>query len=150
MEILEIAENKDQYMDLLLIGDEQESMIMKYLNRGIMFALYDDFDLKTVAVVTKEDNDTYEIKNIATLEIYRRKGYGSTMVNHIIKYCNKKCKYLIVGTGESEKTLIFYESLGFSYSHTIKDFFIKNYDHAIVENGKQLKDMVYMKIDCSK
>ncbi|MDR0463841.1 MAG: GNAT family N-acetyltransferase [Treponema sp.] len=150
MEIMEITENKDQYMEYLLIGDEQESMVMKYLERGTMFALYEDFDLKTVAVVTKENNDTYELKNLATLEIYQRKGYGSAMVKHIIQYCNKKCKNLIVGTGDNENILIFYEKFGFSYSHTVKDFYINNYDHAIIENGKQLKDMIYMKIDCGK
>jgi len=52
MKILQITDNKEQYMDLLLIADEQENMINKYLNRGDLFALHDD-DLKTVAVITK-------------------------------------------------------------------------------------------------
>ena len=147
MEILEVTDNKEQYMDLLLLADEQESMIEKYLNRGILFALYDDFDLKTVAVVTKEGEDTYEIKNIATLQIYQRKGYGSGMVKHITQYCKGKCKHLIVGTGDNENILLFYEKLGFTYSHTVKDFFINNYDHAIIEDGKQLRDMIYMKLN---
>ncbi|MCL2242916.1 MAG: GNAT family N-acetyltransferase [Treponema sp.] len=145
MEILEVIENKEQYMDLLLLADEQESMIMKYLNRGVLFALYDDYDLKTVAVVTKENEDTYEIKNIATLKIYQSKGYGRKMIKHIIQYCEKKCKSLIVGTGEIEKALLFYEKCGFTFSHTVEDFFIKNYDHKIFDNGIQLKDMIYYK-----
>ena len=146
MDILEVTENKEQYMDLLLLGDEQESMIMKYLHRGSLFALYEDFDLKTTAVVTKEDDDTYEIKNIATHKIYQGKGYGSAMMKHIIQCYKKQCKKLIVGTGDSEKILIFYEKFGFTYSHTVKDFFVNNYDHEIIENGKPLKDMIYMKL----
>ncbi|MCL2185923.1 MAG: GNAT family N-acetyltransferase [Treponema sp.] len=146
MEIIEVTEDKEQYMDLLLLGDEQESMIKKYLNRGILFALYDDFDLKTAAVVTKEDDETYEIKNIATLKIYQRKGYGSAMIKHIIQKYKSQCKKIIVGTGDSESILLFYEKFNFIYSHTIKDFFIKNYDHPIIENGNQLKDMIYMKL----
>jgi len=146
MEIIEVTENKEQYMDLLLLGDEQESMIKKYLNRGNLFALFDNFDLKTVAVVTKEDEDTYEIKNLATLEMYQRKGYGSGMIKHLLQYYKNKCKYLLVGTGENEDILIFYEKFGFSYSHTVKDFFIKNYDHPIIEKGQQIKDMIYMKL----
>ena len=145
VEILEVTENKEQYIDLLLLADEQESMIEKYLNRGNLFALYDDYDLKTAAVVTKENNDTYEIQNIATLKIYQGKGYGSGMMKHIIQYCKNKCKYLIVGTGENEKILLFYEKFGFIYSHTVKDFFTNNYDHAIIEDGKQLKDKIYLK-----
>ena len=34
MEIKKITENKEQFMDLLLLGDEQENMIRKYLDRG--------------------------------------------------------------------------------------------------------------------
>ena len=144
MEILEVKDNKEQYMDLLLLGDEQENMIAKYLQRGKLFALYEDYDLKTTAVVTKEGED-YEIKNIATHKIYQRKGFGSAMIKHIIKYHESLCKKLLVGTGEVEKILLFYENLGFTYSHTVKDFFTKNYDHPIMENGVQLKDMIYMK-----
>ena len=40
MEIKIIKENKRSFLDLLLLADEQESMIDKYLNRGEMFALY--------------------------------------------------------------------------------------------------------------
>lgn len=31
------------------------------------------------------------------------------------------------------------------YSHTVAGFFLKNYDHPIVEEGKVLKDMIYFK-----
>jgi len=146
MKILQITENKEQYMDLLLIADEQENMIKKYLGRGDLFALYDDA-LKTVAVVTKENNDTYEIKNIATYEKYRGKGYGGRMIKHIIQHYKNRCKVLIVGTGENEKILSFYKNLGFTYSHTIKDSFIDNYDHAMFEDGVQLRDMIYLKME---
>jgi len=146
MKIKQITDNKEQYMDLLLIADEQENMIKKYLNRGDLFALYDD-DLKTVAVVTKEKNDTYEIKNIATYEKYRCKGYGGCMIKYIIQHYKNQCKVLIVGTGENEKILSFYKSFGFIYSHTIKNFFIDNYDHEMFEDGIQLKDMIYLKME---
>ena len=39
MEIKLITSNKKQFLDLLLLADEQESMIDKYLERGEMFAL---------------------------------------------------------------------------------------------------------------
>jgi len=146
MKILKITENKEKYMDLLLIGDEQENMIKKYLGRGDLFALYDD-DLKTVAVVIKENDDTCEIKNIATYEKFRSKGYGSSMIKYIIQHYKNQCKFLILGTGENEKILSFYKNLGFTYSHTIKDFFIDNYDHVIIEDGVQLKDMIYLKME---
>jgi len=146
MKIQQITDNKEKYMDLLLIGDEQENMIKKYLYRGDLFALYDD-DLKTVAVVTKENNDTYEIKNIATYEKFQGKGYGSSMIKYIINQYRNRCKFLIVGTGENEKILAFYKNLGFEYSHTIKNFFIDNYDHEMFEDGVQLRDMIYLRME---
>ena len=145
MEIKKIIENKEKFMDLLLLGDEQEDMINKYLYRGELFALYDG-DLKTVSVVTKESEKICEIKNIATYEKYQGKGYGKYMIKYITENFKDKCDTLLVGTGESNKTISFYRNCGFIYSHTVKDFFINNYDHKIIEEGKQLKDMIYLKM----
>lgn len=57
MKIKRITQNKKQYLDLLLLADEQENMIDKYLESGDMFALFDD-DLKSVCVVAAVDNET--------------------------------------------------------------------------------------------
>ena len=39
MKIIEITENKKQYLDLLLLADEQETMIDRYLYKGKMYVL---------------------------------------------------------------------------------------------------------------
>jgi GNAT superfamily N-acetyltransferase len=150
MEIKQITKNKEKYMDLLFLADEQEEMIHKYLHRGELFALYEDGDLKTVSIITKEDKNTYEIKNMATYEKYQRKGYGQYMIKYIIENYRNKCNRLLVGTGDSVKTITFYKKCGFINSHIIKSFFIDNYDHKIFEEGKQLIDMVYLKIEFNK
>ena len=62
MPIIEIKENKKQYLDLLLLADEQEDMIDRYLERGTMYALCDD-GVKAVCVVTDEGGGVLEIKN---------------------------------------------------------------------------------------
>ena len=148
VEIIEVFKNKEKYMELLLLGDEQENMIEKYLYRGKLFALYDG-DLKTVSVVTKENENIYEIKNIATYEKYQGKGYGKIMIKYIIDKLKDrdKCKLLLVGTGENDKILSFYKNCGFVYSHTVNNFFIDNYDHKMFEEGKQLIDMIYLKME---
>ena len=146
MEIKKILENKESFMDLLLLGDEQENMINKYLHHGELYALYDD-DLKTVCVVTKEKENVYEIKNIATYEKFHGKGYGKVMMLYIIENYKDKCHTLLVGTGESDRATSFYKNFGFVYSHTEKDFFVKNYDHKMFDDGKQLIDMIYLKLE---
>ena len=44
--IVKISRNKKQYLDLLLLGDEQEIMVDRYLERGDLFVLEDNGDKK--------------------------------------------------------------------------------------------------------
>lgn len=144
LEIREVLENKKNYIDLLLLADEQESMIDKYLQRGNLYILEDDTTIG-VCVVTDEGNGILEIKNIAVNPDSQGKGYGKLLIEYI---CNKYkgiFKTVIVGTGDSPLTVPFYEKCGFVKSHIIKNFFTDNYDHPIFECGKQLIDMVYFK-----
>lgn len=144
LEIKKINHDKKQYMNLLLLADEQENMIDRYLEKGEMFALYDG-DLKSICVVTKEDEGVYEIKNIATYEQYQGKGYGKKLIEYILNYYKADCDTMFVGTGDSPLTIPFYKKCGFEVSHRIENFFINNYDKSIYECGKQLIDMIYLK-----
>ena len=52
-EICKIETNKKKYLDLLLLADEQESMIDRYLERGDMFVMFNtDLEPVSSAVVT--------------------------------------------------------------------------------------------------
>lgn len=146
MIIQQITENKKRYLDLLLLADEQESMIDRYLNRGDMFALFDD-GLKTICVVTDEGNRVCELKNLATEPECQGQGYGKQMIEWICSYFRSDFSTMTVGTGDSPLTIPFYKKCGFTESHRIKNFFIDNYDHPIIECDRQLTDMVYLKRD---
>jgi GNAT superfamily N-acetyltransferase len=149
MHILKITENKNRYLDLLLLADEQESMIDRYLLEGDLWALYDN-DLKSVCVVAAIDSEKCELKNIATYKKYQGQGYGKALINFIIDFYKKDFKEMHVGTGETPSTLRFYEHCGFERSHVIKNFFTDHYDHPIFEEDIQLVDMIYLKKDLSK
>ena len=56
MKIIEVKENKKQYLDLLLLADEQEDMVDRYLDNGKMYVL-DDNGVKCECVIT--DKMTY-------------------------------------------------------------------------------------------
>lgn len=145
MEVVKIIDSdKTKYMELLLIADEQVSMIEKYLYRGDMFALC-DADVKAICVVTQEQAGVYELKNIVTVPEYQRKGYGQQLISFIADYYKNSDNVLYVGTGDSPTILDFYEKCGFEKSHVVKNFFIDNYDHPMFENGQQLVDMIYLK-----
>lgn len=144
MNIYPIITDKKQYLDLLLLADEQESMIDRYLERGDMFVL-DDSGVKAVCVVTDEGSGVCELKNIAVTPTSQRQGYGKKLINYLISYYSKKYTRMIVGTGDVPSSIKFYQSCGFEYSHRIENFFIDNYDHVMIEEGIMLKDMVYLK-----
>lgn len=143
MDIIKVTEEKKKYIDLLLLADEQEDMIDKYLERGDMFVL-DDGGVKAECVVTKEADGVYELKNIAVLPDSQRKGYGRALIEFLFSYYSD-CKTMFVGTGDAPSALGFYKKCGFAESHRIKNFFTDNYDHPMYEDGKQLVDMVYLK-----
>ena len=146
MKIEKITENKKQFLDLLLLADEQEDMIDKYLSSGDLFALYDD-DLKSVCVVAPINSETCELKNIATNKKEQGKGYGKALINFISDFYKNNYKTMLVGTGEIPWILSFYENCGFEYSHRVKNFFTDNYDHPMFDGGIQLVDMIYLKKD---
>ena len=144
MKITEITENKKEYIDPLLLADEQEDMIDRYLERGKMYVL-DDNGIKSECVVADEGNGILEIKNLATYPEYQGKGYAKTLIDFIIQTFSDQYSVLQVGTGDSPLTIPFYEKCGFSRSHIIPNFFTENYDHPIYECGIQLVDMVYLR-----
>ena len=143
MEIIEIKENKKQYLPLLLLADEQESMIDRYLDRGTMYVL-DDHGIKCECVVTDEGKGVLELKNIATEPEYQGKGYGKALIDFVATKYRGEYSILQVGTGDSPSTVPFYEKCGFTRSHSIKNFFVDHYDHPIYECGVQLIDMIYL------
>jgi len=144
MKIREVKENKKQFLQLLLLADEQESMIDRYLERGTMYVLEDD-GIKCECVVTDEGNQILEIKNIATVPEEQGKGYGRSLIEFLVLNYRDHYTLLQVGTGDSPLTVPFYEKCGFIYSHREKEFFLRYYDHPIYECGKQLIDMIYLR-----
>ena len=128
MDIRRIESGKRDFLPLLLLGDEQEDMIDRYLDRGTLLALYDG-GLRAVCVVTKEAPGVFEIKNLA----------GAC------RTAGGTC--LLVGTGDSALTLPFYRACGFRESHRVPNFFLQFYDHPIYEGGRLLSDMVYLSME---
>lgn len=143
MIIVEVKENKKQYLDLLLLADEQEDMVDRYLDKGKMYVL-DDGGVKCECVITDEGNGILEIKNIATVTQHQNKGYARTLIDFVATNYKEHYSILQVGTGDSPLTIPFYEKCGFVRSHTVPNFFTDNYDHPIYEDGVRLVDMIYL------
>lgn len=144
IEIKKITEDKKRFLSLLLLADEQEEMIDRYLEDGTMYVLEEE-GIRGECVVLDVGNDTLEIKNIAIDPDSQGKGYGKILIDFIVRKYRGDYSVLQVGTGDSPMTIPFYEKCGFVRSHIVKDFFIDHYDHPIYEEGIRLTDMVYLK-----
>ena len=145
MNVKEITENKKRFLPLLMLADEQESMIDRYLDRGTMFVLEEGDAVIAECVVTDEGSGVLEIKNLAVDPHFQRKGYGKALIEYVASRYKDQYPVLQVGTGDSPITVPFYESCGFVRHHVLKDFILENYDHPIFEGGRQLKDMVFLR-----
>ncbi len=143
MHIEEVTGNKKDYLSLLLLADEQENMIDRYLERGTMYVL-DDGGVRAECVVCEEGDGVLEIKNIATAPGYQRMGYGRALIEFVAGKYRGRYMTLQVGTGDSPLTIPFYERCGFLRSHVVKNFFTDHYDHPIYEGGRLLRDMIYL------
>ena len=144
MRIQKVETNKKQYLPLLLLADEQEDMIDRYLERGTMYVL-EDGGVKAECVVTDEGNGVLEIKNIATCPADQGKGYGKALIDFLTREYRGRYSILQVGTGDSPLIIPFYQKCGFVRSHRVANFFVDHYDHPIYEAGVQLVDMIYLK-----
>ena len=138
MQITKITHNKKQYLPLLLLADEEEAMLDRYLKRGTMYVL-DDGGVKAECIVTDEGNGILELKSLATLPQFQRRGYAKALVRFIETEYKTRFKILQAGTGDSPSTL------PFTRSHIVKNFFTDNYSHPIYDGGVLLKDMVYLR-----
>lgn len=146
MEVRKIKDilNRKKFIDLLLIGDEDRTMLEKYMGLGNMYVLYRQDQVIGCILTLEKNARTLEIKNISIYPEYRQMGYGRYLVEYVVKKYRRKYRKLIVGTGDSPLTLPFYQALDFKKYYVVRDFFTKNYEEEIIEAGVKLRDMVYL------
>ena len=131
MEIRKVTADKRKFLLLLLLADEEERMIDRYLDRGEMY-------------VVDDGGGVLEIKNLATLPSEQGKGYASALIEFVAEKYKDRFSTLRVGTGESPATLPFYEKRGFVRVGRIPRFFADNYEKPIVDGGVLLVDMIVL------
>ncbi|MFP7735441.1 GNAT family N-acetyltransferase [Priestia aryabhattai] len=132
------------YLNLLLIGDEDEKMVKSYINEGALFTIvYEKKEIGVVQCLMDEKKATVEVKNISLKEAYRGKGIGSKVIKKLqVLYERNQYSKMIVGTADSSlENIAFYKKAGFYESGVKKNFFLQ-YVPPIYENGLQAIDMI--------
>jgi len=142
-------ELQDEHISLLLLADPSEKLIREYCQNGLIFSMYKDNELIGMMVLLPFSEEGIEIKNIAVDESYQGKGYGKQFLKHGIGFAKQnEYKRIRIGTGNSSLVQLgLYQKCGFRMVNIDKDFFTRNYEEAIVENGIQCRDMVILEME---
>lgn len=137
---------REDCQELLLLADPSWEMVMKYLKKGTMLALWRRGRVVAEAVYSQIGEGLCELHNLAVLPEEQGKGYGRRLLKEVEKRCFARNMELQVGTAvldPEEKT--FYEKNGFCFSHVVKNFFTDHYNPPPVDNGVECVDMVYFR-----
>ncbi len=145
----EVSNNeRKNFMNLLLLADENKEVVNEYINKGDMFSIILSGNVIGVAIFINESPFTVELKNIAIAPEFRGKGFGKEILKKAIAlYKEKSFTKMTVGTANSSiDNIAFYQKAGFRIVGIRKDFF-KKYSEPIYENGIQAIDMIMFEKD---
>ncbi|MGE6552418.1 GNAT family N-acetyltransferase [Bacillus mycoides] len=131
-------------MELLLLADPSSDVVNGYLKQGDCFVLKKDTITVGIMILIPTRPETIEIINIAISEKEQGKGYGKYLLEFAIDHAKKlKYKTIEIGTGNSSlMQLGLYQKCGFRIINVDRDFFLRNYEEEIYENGIQCIDMI--------
>ncbi|MEK0316791.1 GNAT family N-acetyltransferase [Cohnella sp. 56] len=135
--------------ELLLLADPNKELVDEYLSRGYCFLAMLENELVGEFVLIHTHPRTLEIVNIAVQEPFQGKGIGKALVLRAIEEARTmNAKTIEIGTGNSGfKQLKLYQRCGFRIVGVDIDFFIRNYDEELYEEGIQIKDMVRLRME---
>ncbi|RWZ58784.1 GNAT family N-acetyltransferase [Halobacillus fulvus] len=137
------VQDREKYLPLLLLADEDEQIVRSYLYEGELYALTTDDQTVAAALFTFPEDHTVEIKNIAVEDTHRGQGYGKKVITWAFDHFkNKGYEKMIVGTSNSSiDNLIFYQKVGFRFSDIKKGYFL-SYPEPFYEHGIRGFDMI--------
>lgn len=133
--------------DLLLLADPSRKMIDRYLPRGLCYLAYDGEELVGEFVLLATGPATCEIVNLAVREDRQGQGIGRLLLARAEEEARRTgAAALEIGTGNSSlPQLRLYQQCGFRMIGIDRDFFTRNYEEEIVEDGIPCKDMVRLR-----
>jgi ribosomal protein S18 acetylase RimI-like enzyme len=136
-------------IDLLLLADPSENLVRQYVSRGKLFVGEEGDETIGVFILIDTKPGTTELVNVAVEEHQQGKGFGKMLVKHAIQIAQKGgYKTIEVGTGNSSlNQLALYQKCGFRMTGVDRDYFLRNYEEEIVENGLLCRDLIRLSLD---
>ena len=141
MRIEQITEEKDRYLNILLMTGFGEEKIRQLLEKGELFVLKEDSVIKTVCIVEPLRNKSCQMKAIVTLPNDRHKGYGKNMLNYVCEHYSEEYHTMFVGVLVSADNIDFYKKCGFKDSWTATEMIYLKITLDTIIDIKEVVDM---------
>jgi ribosomal protein S18 acetylase RimI-like enzyme len=140
---------KDIAYDLLLLSDPSEDVINEYLGKSVKFIATFEKRIIGCLLLLPTRPRTMEIMNISVYEEYQNRGIGKKLIIKAIDYAKTNgTKVLEIGTGNPGIIqMMLYQKCGFRIVGVELDYFRKNHNERIYENGIECRDMIRMKME---
>lgn len=135
--------------DLLLLSDPSEDVILDYIHESIKYIAKIDTKIVGALLLLKTRPKTMEIMNISVYEQFQNKGIGRKLINKAIDYAREhNMKNIEIGTGNPGLVqIMLYQKCGFRIVGVELDYFRKNHEEKIFENGIECRDMIRMRME---
>jgi ribosomal protein S18 acetylase RimI-like enzyme len=135
--------------DLLLLSDPSEEVIADYIHLTTKFVARLNGRIVGALLLLKTRPQTMEIMNVSVYEEYQNKGIGRRLINESIEFAKRsKIKILEIGTGNPGLVqMMLYQKCGFRIVGVELDYFRKNHEERIYENGIECRDMIRMRME---
>lgn len=139
--------NDEIPFELLLLADPSKKLIDEYIESGYCFLAYMNKELVGEFVLIQTDSEICEIVNLAVKEEYQGRGIGKQLIQTAIEEAKKLgARSIEIGTGNSSiQQLRLYQKSGFRIIGIDHDFFTRNYEEEIYEDGIQCRDMIRLR-----
>ena len=133
---------------LLLLADPSPAKVDAYLPDARCFAARLDGRTVGACAVVPLGPEVCELMSIAVAPDAQRRGIGAALLRQAIAtLAADGTRRLEVGTGSFGYQLAFYQREGFRVERVDRDFFVRNYPEAIVEDGIRLRDMLRLALE---
>ncbi|WP_067842005.1 GNAT family N-acetyltransferase [Amphibacillus sediminis] len=134
-------ESRNNYLELLLMADENIDMVKSYMNEGELYLIQTNHQDIGIALFTFPEHRTVELKNFAFAQDFRGKGFGKQTIQEARQlFKTRGYQKMIVATANSSiANIAFYQKVGFRLTHVELDFF-NHYHPPIYEYGIKAQD----------
>lgn len=147
MRIYQVNEEKERYLDFLLMTGFGEEKIKELLEKGELFVLNDNGVIKTVCIVETLKNGSCQMKAIVTLPDDRKKGYGKNMLRYVCEHYSEEYHTMFIGVLVSADNIDFYRKCGFENAWTATEMqYLKMTLDAIID----IKEVVEMALEAGR